>query len=144
MEKEFHDNLLRGCRVLVVEDDFLIADDFTRRLSQAGAQVLGPAATLDLAHTLYSSSPAPHVAVLDINLRGTLVFPFAERLQRDGVPFLFCTGYGDDPIVEPFRAIPRLEKPLSQKSFAMMLSEIARLHGIRSSSAARNVKDLPM
>ncbi|WP_202949937.1 response regulator [Blastomonas sp. AAP53] len=117
-----------------MEDDFLIADDFTRRLAQSGAEVLGPAATLDGADTLYRKEPPPHVAVLDINLRGTPVFPFAGQLQRDNIPFVFCTGYGDDPIAECFRHVPRFEKPLSKKGFVDMIAEIARLYAGRRST----------
>lgn len=120
-------NLLRGSRVLVVEDDFLIADDFTRRLVLAGAQVVGPAATLEAADTFYRQQPRPDVAVLDINLRGTLVFPFAASLQRDGIPFVFCTGYDDDPVADGFKTVPRFEKPLSQQGFADMIGQIARM-----------------
>lgn len=128
MVKEYHDDLLRGCRVLVVEDDFLIADDFTRRLSLAGADVVGPAATIDAARAIYRQQPAPHVAVLDVNLRGTLVFPFAEDLQRDGIPFLFCTGYGEEPMAGRFTSVTRYEKPVSQRVFDDMIGQIARLH----------------
>ncbi|WP_156443027.1 response regulator [Blastomonas sp. CCH3-E3] len=66
--------LLRGCRVLVVEDDFLIADDFSRRLVAHGAQIVGPAATLDAALQALDQAGSVDVAVLDINLRGTLVW----------------------------------------------------------------------
>lgn len=135
MGQEYHSDLLHGCRVLVVEDDFLIADDFTRRLAVSGAQVVGPAATLDAASAIYRQQPRPHVAVLDINLRGTLVFPFARELQRDGVPFLFCTGYDDQPIADGFRDVARFEKPLSHKGFAAMIGQLAQLH--RSSLAKR-------
>lgn len=129
MGSGYQDELLRGCRVLVVEDDFLIADDFTRRLVLAGAEVVGPAATLDTADALYRQQPPPDVAVLDINLRGTPVFPFAEQLQRDGIPFLFCTGYDDDPMADCFKAVIRFEKPLSQHGFAEMIGQLARMHG---------------
>jgi CheY-like chemotaxis protein len=121
------DALLRGFRVMVVEDDFLIADDFSRRLLSLGATVIGPAATLDGAHALYESTPDIDAAVLDINLRGTLIFPFAQRLEADGVPFVFCTGYGDDPISECLRHVTRFEKPLSHQGFAAMAALIAGL-----------------
>lgn len=119
--------MLQGCRVLVVEDDFLIADDFNRKLALAGARVAGPVATLDAAKTVYLHHPMPHVAILDVNLRGTLVFPFASRLLADGIPFVFCTGYGDDLIPACFASVPRFEKPLSQQSFVEMIHEIQQL-----------------
>lgn len=119
--------LLRSCRVLVVEDDFLIADDFSRRLAGRGAQIIGPAATLDAARAALGDGEDVDVAVLDINLRGTLVFPFAQHLEAAGIPFLFCTGYGEDPISECFRDVTRFEKPLSHQSFSEMVQKIARL-----------------
>jgi CheY-like chemotaxis protein len=145
MGSRCQDDLLQGCRVLVVEDDFLIADDFTRRLSLCGARVLGPAATLESALALYRQQPAPHVAVLDINLRGTPVFPLAVQLQRDGIPFVFCTGYGDDPMAGCFKSVARFEKPLSQQGFADMLGELAQLHRQRAAHAAPEAPtDSPM
>lgn len=119
--------LLRGCRVLVVEDDFLIADDFSRRLVAHGAQIVGPAATLDAALQALDQAGSVDVAVLDINLRGTLVFPLARHLEALDIPFLFCTGYGEDPIADCFREVTRFEKPLSHQGFAEMVQMIARL-----------------
>ena len=119
--------LLRGCRVLVVEDDFLIADDFSRRIMACGADIVGPAATLDAARQVLDQAGSVDVAVLDINLRGTLVFPFARHLEAMGIPFLFCTGYGEDPIAECFREVTRFEKPLSHQSFNEMVQMIARM-----------------
>lgn len=121
------DALLSGCRVLVVEDDFLIADDFARRLVAHAAEVVGPAATLEAARHLLDEAGTVHVAVLDINLRGTLVFPFARHLDAMGVPFLFCTGYGEDPISDCFREVTRFEKPLSHQGFSEMVQMMARL-----------------
>jgi len=121
------DALLNGCRVLVVEDDFLIADDFARRLAVHGAVVIGPAATLDAAHEALDRAGSIDVAALDINLRGTYVFPFARHLEAMGVPFLFCTGYGEDPISDCFRDVTRFEKPLSHQGFDEMVQMISRL-----------------
>jgi CheY-like chemotaxis protein len=118
---------LHGCRVLLVEDDFLIADDFLRRLHSAGAEVIGPAATLDGAMALYESCGRVHFVVLDINLRGTTVFPLAARLRADDVPFLFCTGYGEEVIDGSFQNVQRFEKPISQHGFARMVDLISRL-----------------
>lgn len=119
--------LLGGCHILVVEDDFLIADDFSRRLAAHGAAIVGPAATLDGARLALDDADHVDVAVLDINLRGTLIFPFAQHLEAVGIPFLFCTGYGEDPISECFRDVTRFEKPLSHQNFSEMVQKIARL-----------------
>lgn len=121
-----HTNL-QGCRVLLVEDDFLIADDFARRLAAAGSEVVGPAATLPAALALYERSGTIDVVILDINLRGTPVFPLAHRLTDDGVPFLFCTGYGEEPVRGIFSNVPRFEKPTSQHGFAEMIDLIKQM-----------------
>lgn len=121
-----HTNL-QGCRVLLVEDDFLIADDFARRLASAGAEVIGPAATLRAGLALYETSGTIDVVILDINLRGTPVFPLAHRLTEDKVPFLFCTGYGEEPISAIFANVPRFEKPTSQHGFAQMIDLIKQM-----------------
>lgn len=125
---------LQGCRVLLVEDDFLIADDFARRLEAVGAEVIGPAATLPAALALYESSERLDVIILDINLRGTNVFPLAEQLLADGVPFLFCTGYGDEPIRNGLAGVPRFEKPISHHGFTAMI-ELIRQMQLRSGQA---------
>lgn len=139
------DGRLVGCRVLIVEDDFLIADDFTRRLLAAGAHILGPAATLDSARALCEQHPAPDVAVLDVNLRGTLVFPLAEQLERDGIPFLFCTGYGDDPMAGRFKGVTRFEKPLSHQAFSHLIGELAEMHRrLRPPASRSGPAHLPM
>jgi DNA-binding response OmpR family regulator len=131
---------LQGCRVLLVEDDFLIADDFARRLTIAGADVIGPAATLAAALALYQSSGTIHAVILDINLRGETVFPLAHRLQQDAVPFLFCTGYGDDPIDADFKSVARFEKPVSHHGFTAMIDLIAQMRD----AAPRQPGRLPM
>ncbi|WP_188515174.1 response regulator [Blastomonas aquatica] len=115
---------LQGCRVLLVEDDFLIADDFARRLTGAGAEVVGPAATLDAALEMYESAGDLDFVILDINLRGTAVFPLALRLQQDKIPFLFCSGYGDEPVRDAFADVAHFEKPISLQGFAAMINVI--------------------
>lgn len=122
---------LQGCQVLLVEDDFLIADDFARRLTVAGADVIGPAATLDAAMAMYEGAEDLNFVILDINLRGTAVFPLAHRLQQDKVPFLFCSGYDDEPVRDAFADIPHFEKPISLQGFAAMIDIISE-HGQRA------------
>ena len=81
-----------GPAVLVVEDEFLIAMDLERLLERNGWRVLGPAATVQEALRLLDGE-APDVALLDVNLRGELVTPVAERLRARGVPFVVASAY---------------------------------------------------
>jgi PAS domain S-box-containing protein len=82
-----------GGLVLVVEDEALIAMELCGFLETLGWKIIGPAATADEAMQLVSNVALPDAAILDVNLGGKPVYPFAEWLQERGVPFLFCTGY---------------------------------------------------
>jgi PAS domain S-box-containing protein len=83
-----------GGRVLVVEDEALIAMELCQDLESFGWKIVGPAASVEEAMHLLDNLPLlPDAAVLDVNLGGQPVYPFAEWLQARGVPFLFCTGY---------------------------------------------------
>jgi CheY-like chemotaxis protein len=102
---------LTGHKVLIVEDEYLIADDLAALLRDAGAEVIGPAASLPIAMRIIQHADAIDAAVLDINLRGIEVFPLARELQRRGVPILFMTGYDENNIPEEFASVRRCEKP---------------------------------
>jgi CheY-like chemotaxis protein len=98
--------------VLVVEDEFLIADDIGSAFAQLGITVVGPASTVERGLQLAVSSRQLDGAVLDINMRGEMIFPVADALKERGVPFIFTTGYDTEAIPERYRAVARCEKPL--------------------------------
>lgn len=103
---------LAGRRVLVVEDEFFIADDMEAALRRAGAEVLGPVPTCAEALALGAAERGRiDIAVLDINLGGELCFPVADALAAAGVPFIFATGYEEAVLPERFRQVRRWEKP---------------------------------
>lgn len=102
--------MLSNHTVLVVEDEYFIADDLASALRAAGAAVMGPAQSLCAAFQLIEKSGLPDAAVLDINLRGEVVYPLSQRLSEAGVPILFVTGYDSIAIPPPFDSFPRLEK----------------------------------
>ena len=99
---------LRGKRVLIVEDAVLLALELETGLSDAGAQVVGPACELAEAMSLLAGQI--DAAVLDANLNGLAVTPVAEALAARGVPFVFATGYGDSGAPMGFDA-PIIRKP---------------------------------
>lgn len=101
----------RKVRVLVVEDEYFIADDIARSAGAHGCEVLGPLSELDAALRLVASGAGIDVAVLDIDLRGRQVFELADLLAASDVPFVFATGYGPNAIPQRFRSIPRWDKP---------------------------------
>ncbi len=77
--------------VLIVEDDIFIALDLERVLDDAGCGVVGPAASVELALAKISVTKLD-AALLDVNLGQELVFPVADRLSAEGIPFIFVTG----------------------------------------------------
>jgi two-component sensor histidine kinase/CheY-like chemotaxis protein len=98
-------------RILVVEDEYLLADALADALIDMGAQVVGPIGQLSQAMFLVETTPIDG-AVLDINLHGEMVFPLAQVLATRGVPFVFATGYGRENIPVQFAHVPVLAKPI--------------------------------
>ena len=111
-------------RILVVEDEALVALEIEQTLQDAGYDVVGPAGSVDQAF----ASVAEHgidAAVLDINLDGEMVWPVAETLRERGVPFVFTTGYADT--IQPPRSVqdvPRVDKPIEAERLLSMLSAL--------------------
>lgn len=104
--------LLEGLKVLVVEDNLLLAEVTRILLEDNGCQVVGPAGWLRRGLELARDEPLDG-AILDINLHGEMSFAVAEVLHSRGVPFVFVTGYEDRSIVPmAFRSAPRLDKPV--------------------------------
>jgi DNA-binding NarL/FixJ family response regulator len=94
-----------GCRVLVVEDDMLIAVAIEEVLHALNCQVVGPAASLEKALKL-AQGESFDVAILDVTIRGGKVHPVAELLLARGIPFVFASGYGDWALPEALRDQP--------------------------------------
>ena len=104
---------LVGTRILIVEDNFVVADSLRFMIDGFGGTVTAIAPNLDRAFQALATGPID-VAVLDINLAGTSVVPLAEHLRTTGVPFVFLTGYGDAELLpEPLRAHSRFDKPVN-------------------------------
>lgn len=101
---------LTARRILVVEDDLVIAVLIEEALQDLGCVVVGPVGKLDTALRL-ADDEALDGAILDVTIRGGKIFPVVERLQARGVPFVLASGYGDWALPEAFRNQPRLTKP---------------------------------
>lgn len=102
---------LFGSRVLVVEDEFFIADDLRSALVDAGAEVIGPVSTCAEGLAIVRTEAVISFAILDINLGGELCFPIADALMDRDVPFLFATGYEQAIVPARFAHVVRWEKP---------------------------------
>jgi CheY-like chemotaxis protein len=111
---------LHGLRVLVVEDESIVSFLLEDMLSELGCRVIGLASNVRQALAMLAQE-RPDAAVLDVNLRGELAFPIADRLQSDAVPFLFATGYGAPGIPERWRQCPVVQKPFRLSELASAL-----------------------
>jgi DNA-binding response OmpR family regulator len=101
---------LNGKAILLVEDEFLLAMQLEELLQSHGGIVRGPCRSLDEA---MKAAAQEHfdVAILDINLSGTMVYPLADDLLARRIPFLFLTGYSLANLPERFRGVTALGKP---------------------------------
>lgn len=112
---------MRNARVLVVEDEFLVAADLEESLTELGYRVLGPFPTVAEALS-WLAEDKPDAAVLDVNIRGEFIFPVAERLAELGVPFVFCTGYADIGVIpDDLEPLATLSKPCTPATLARAL-----------------------
>lgn len=114
---------LASRRILVVEDDMLIAMSIEDLIRDAGGIVVGPAATVDKALALVAAEPLD-AAVLDVNLGGRRADPVADALLVKRVPFVFLTGYGAAGVDPRHAGAPTLAKPFDSDA---LHDHIARL-----------------
>ena len=110
-------------KVLLVEDEFIIALGMELALLDLGCTVLGPAASAAQALALIDRE-RPDVAVLDVSLLDGLVTPVAERLEVLGVPFVLVTAYGTAQLPPPLRAAPLLPKPVNDNDLRRLLPRL--------------------
>jgi CheY-like chemotaxis protein len=112
-------------RVLVVEDEALIAFQVIDALEELGWEVVGPAASLAAALELAGEERLDG-AVLDVNLRGSDVYPVARLLDARGVPLVFTTGYRAAMLPEPYRDRPKVSKPFEAET---LVASVVRAFG---------------
>jgi CheY-like chemotaxis protein len=115
---------LTGLRVLIVEDETLVAMMVEDYLNDLGCCVTGAAARLDDALCKAQTLPID-LAVLDVNLGGQLSYPVAEVLRSRGVPFVFATGYSTAALPESLRGVPVVTKPFLRQHLAKALLAVA-------------------
>jgi len=116
---------LSGCRVLLVEDEYYLADDLCHALEGCGAEVVGPVPSLDKALPL-AASESLDCAVLDINLRGRSGLEVAECLQRRTVPFIYSTGYRASLVPAQLKGAAHLEKPFRTEDLLRAVDTVIR------------------
>ena len=114
---------LSGLRLLLVEDETLVAMMVEDMLADLGCVVVDVAGTLSRGLALVADQGLDlDGAILDVNLGGEKVYPVAEALAARGVPFIFATGYGTAGIAEDFSHVPALAKPYESRALARMLT----------------------
>lgn len=111
-----------GARILIVEDEFLIALHIQEVMEGLGYTVVGPVARLAEALEVVAGGGIDG-AVLDVNLSGTYVFPLAERLAVLGIPFILTTGYEAFTVPEELRSHPRLQKPVRETELVRLVQQ---------------------
>jgi DNA-binding NtrC family response regulator len=105
---------IRGRRILIAEDEAMIALDLESVLQDLGCEIIGPVANVE---DIVEQCEAHHPdgALLDINLRGKQVFAVLPRLIQQGVPVIITSGYDDVTLIpQDFRELPRISKPFNQ------------------------------
>ncbi|WP_189455216.1 response regulator [Cognatilysobacter bugurensis] len=117
-------NDLDGLRLLLVEDEYVLALGITDVLVDAGADVLGPVGSVSDALSLVEQIPEIDAAVLDVNLAGETIYPVADALQARGVPFLFATANERAQLPERFADVPLCHKPFDVATFRSVLAHL--------------------
>ena len=103
---------LAGRRVLILEDEYFLADEIAGELTALGAEIVGPFGGIADADAALKSGTRIDMAVLDVQVRNEMVFPLARALRSRGVPFVFTTGYGRASLDAEFQDVELWQKPL--------------------------------
>jgi DNA-binding NtrC family response regulator len=114
---------LSGRRILVVEDEMMVAWLLEDMLANLGFAPVGPAGRVDQALAIINAEDID-AAVVDVNLNGQMSYPVADALTLRGVPFVFSTGYGKARLLEGYRVFQVLQKPYEQ---AELFNALAKL-----------------
>ena len=115
---------LAGKRVLLIEDEYYIADEVRRILVDLGAEVVGPVGSVDSAKAALDEGKFD-CALLDLNLHGESAVPIAERLAAEGWSFAISTGYGSATVPDALVNVPRIEKPFDPPALIHLLARLS-------------------
>lgn len=120
-------NALQGRRVLVIEDESLVAMLLETILEDMGCAVVGPESNIDDGLVAATTEASLDAALLDVNVAGREVFPVAEALRARGVPFVFSTGYGEAGLPEHWRGNPTIQKPFTEGAIRDALLKVMNI-----------------
>jgi two-component SAPR family response regulator len=116
------DQAITGLRVLVVEDENLVALLLENLLAELGHIVIGPVARLKKALDLIQGEEID-LAILDVNINGEETYPIADLLAARDMPFFFSTGYGKRSLRAPHQDRPILQKPFQRHDLEKLFAE---------------------
>ena len=108
-------------RVLVVEDEVLVAMLIEDMLRELGCEITGLSSSLEDA-VERARTATFDFAVLDVNLNGRLSFPVAEVVRGRGLPFVFATGYGAKILAQAPFDVPVLQKPFGREELQRVIA----------------------
>jgi CheY-like chemotaxis protein len=112
-------------RVLLVEDESMVALLLENMLAELGHEVVGPVARLDEALEM-AQREALDVALLDVNLNGKEIYPVADALAAREIPLVFVTGYGRRALRAPYCDRPILQKPFRRDALRELFAAVCR------------------
>lgn len=115
---------IRGHHVLIVEDEYMLAMEMLRQLTEAGAVVVGPEPSVARALSRLAAGGRIDAAVLDVHLGDGQVYPVAEVLTSRGIPFVFASGYGEQLAAERYPRVVNCQKPLDVQALIRVLENI--------------------
>jgi two-component SAPR family response regulator len=117
---------LEGTRVLIVEDECVIAMELEYTLKECGAEVIGSCMSVESALAKLQQSRDLDVAILDIDLRGQYAGPIADQLRMTGIPFIVTSGYEARRYTIKFKGVPWFEKPVNPQRIAAAIVDVRR------------------
>jgi len=115
-------------RIMIVEDEYWTAMDLAVELQERGALVTGPFSSLSQAIEALRGTERPDAAILDVRLRNTDVFPVADLLMQDNIPFVFASGFDQHDLPARFAETPHFEKPFLTPSCVESVLALAEAH----------------
>ncbi len=115
-------------RILIVDDEPMIALLLEDWLEELGYEVVGPARNVASALALIGSA-SPDAAIVDVSLRGETGYPIAERLAECKIPFVFATGHAGGSLPPPFENAPMLNKPFDCAAIQAAIARMAERAG---------------
>ena len=115
---------LAGRRILVAEDEYMIAQEVAGVLAEASAEVLGPVSTVADALRLVAAEDRLDAALLDVSLRGEAIWPVVDALLARSVPVVLATGYDVAALPGVYAQLPRCEKPVTGRDLTRALARV--------------------